>query len=566
MKFHFYTKDTSNYSFDSIIEIMGDEEFESLIGKESIEKILNSDDVIDEIRDYDWDELVENIESLFDMTNDGEFDWNDKTGEYYDFFDKMLHDLICSLEKSDGIVIASYSCELSDEGSSFSNSTLSLYIPNFYCGNGEPVGAQLALNMVECFMKANQWNVGFYDANNVLITDIPAWAKNNMLDIRTIKPIIWFGKNDFIPKCWSITSETSDLFIKQFWGDYYEGALPYICKADDGIGIYYSVWEYGLYYDESIFYNIKSQCPINLNLVNEERANALFNLVASIYNDNKGADFPFVDKDLYLQDVLECRIIVSCPNFNYSYSKPYKFNFMKLEYLNNDIIEDILREDEAYHNSFYYLKDIIINKCDLSSHQDVWKTVEKVVSIIQDDLNNSLICQIIKDDKVLTSVPFVIDLKSKLPLSEIKNIVFIKSLIEFLKRGTWQIGYRNASLLPVIYNAYAQKIPQEGTYPIVWFNDTDEIIGKLGIWPAHEQYMLSLVWKNVSSFCSTVFNNIDVHNKFQGSSLYNELEVEFERIKADCPIQIHSGDNPIDFNELKQLVERTCNYDDTGIV
>ena len=69
----------------------------------------------------------------------------------------------------------------------------------------------------------------------------------------------------------------SDVLYKN-WGDYYEGALPYICNAEDGLGIYYSVWEYGLDYDDSIFDDIKRSCPIDLNLANEDRTNALFNL------------------------------------------------------------------------------------------------------------------------------------------------------------------------------------------------------------------------------------------------------------------------------------------------
>lgn len=286
MKLHFYTKDTASYSFNSIIEIMDDEEFKILNQEESIEQILNGDDVLELISENDWFKLVSEIDMLFDINNDGVFDWIEKTNEYYDFFDLMLHDLRCNLEDDKGDVKSVYSCELSDSRK-FSDAILSLYIPDFYCGNGEPEGAQLALNMVDCFMRDNKWNIGFYDANDVLINDIEDWSKINKLDITTIKPVVWFGKHDIIPECWSITPETTDLFIKQFWADYYEGALPYICNACDGIGIYYSVAEYGLDYDETIFEKIKAGCPINLNLVNENRANALYNLIIQIYNENK---------------------------------------------------------------------------------------------------------------------------------------------------------------------------------------------------------------------------------------------------------------------------------------
>ena len=563
MKLHFFTKETATYSFDSFFEIMEDEEFELLNQNETIESILNSERVIDSIRENDWYDLVNIIDPLFDMTNNGVFDWEEKTCDYYDFYNRMLHELNCNLENNAGEVISTYFCELSDR-LGFSDSILSLYIPNFYCGNGEPEGAQLALKMVECFMESNQWNVAFYDADNELITDIASWSKKHILDIRTIKPIVWFGNNDIIHECWSITPETTDLFIKEFWGDYYEGALQYICNANAGCGIYYSVWEFGLDYDKSIFDDIKNKCPINLELLNENRVNALFNLIIQIYNEHKSTNFPIIEKDCYSEDVLDCIILVKSPIYNYSYTKPYRFKSSKLEHLNNNIIEDILLEDTSYVDSLQFLKEIIIDCCDLSSYKDVWKRVQKVVSTVQDKMNNSLLCQIIKDDKVLSTVPFAIKLGyNYLPISEINNIVFMKSLIDFLKRGSWHIGYKEASQLPSIYNAYAQVVPQEGSYPIVWFNDSDEIVGKLGIWPAHSQYMLSLIWKNVSSFCSTVFNNIDVHNKFQGSSIYNELELEFESIKAKCPIHIHSGNEPIDFNELKQFVERNCCNEDT---
>ena len=287
MNLHFHTRDKSSYSYNSIIKLMEDEKFVALNQKTTAEDILNSDDVYDIISDYDWSELIAAIDSLFDKTTNGVFDWNEKTGEYYDFFNEMLHDLNCSLENDAGEVISLYLCELS-EGYRFHNNVLSLYIPNFYCGNGEPIGAQLALEIAECFMNANQWHVGFYDASEVLITDVASWAKNNTLDVHVITPVVWFGHDDDITECWSITPKTSDLFIKEFWGDYFEGALLHICNADEGLGIYYSVWEYGLEYDSSIFEDIKSRCPINMDLVYEERMKSLYNLIVSICNDNKG--------------------------------------------------------------------------------------------------------------------------------------------------------------------------------------------------------------------------------------------------------------------------------------
>lgn len=540
---------------------MEDEKFVALNQKKSVEDILNSDDIFDLISDNDWSELVTAIDSLFDKTTNGVFDWNEKTGEYYDFFNERLHDLNCSLENKAGVIISVYSCKLSDRYS-FHDHVLSLSIPNFYCGNGEPIGAQLALKMADFFMTANQWHIGFYDAKEVLITDIASWAKNNTLDIRAITPVVWFGLDDDITECWSLTPKTSDLFVKEFWGDYFEGALLHICDSNAGLGIYYSVWEYGLEYDSSIFEDIKYRCPINIDLSNEERTNALYNLIVSIYNDNKGAQFPEIQKDLYLQDVIDCVIEVTCEVYNYSYSKPYRFKPCKLPILNRDNIEEILLEDKAYNDSFNYLEKTIIEKCDLSSCHKVWERVSDVISQVQEQMNSSFICHIYNNEKVLATIPYSIDFKSNsfLPKSEIKNIVFIKSLIEFLKRGSWHTGYREASQLPTIYNAYTQVVLQEGTYPIIWFNDSEEIDGKLGIWPAQEQYMLHLYWESASDFCSHVFNNIEIHNKFRntGSPLYKELEQVFERVKEQCPIRIRKGIKPVDFKELEEVVKRYC--------
>ena len=559
MKLHFYTLDTSPYVFNYYLDIINDDEFKSLLQHEDVDSILNSDDVEDIIRDEYWEELKDVISSLFDLRTNGVFDWNEKTNEYYEHFDRMLHFLNCSLEYDSGDTVKVYSCELSDSRS-FEDDTFSFYIPNFSCGNGEPEGAQLALNIADHFMRANQWHYGFYDANGRLITDIASWAKTNTLDIRTINPVVWFGHDDDIPECWSITPKTTDLFIKEFWGDYYEGALLHICDAAAGLGIYYSVWEYGLDYDSSIFEDIKNRCPINLDLINEDRTNALYNLIVSVYNENRGVQCPVIQKDLYLKDVVDCVIIITSDAFKYSYSKPYRFKPSRLSVLDRDSIEEILLEDTAYRESFTYLKELIEDNCSLSSCENVWKRVREVISQIQARLNKDFICQIQKDGQVLVTIPYSVDLMSKsfLPITEIDTVVFIKSLIEFLKRGSWHVGYKKASELPKIYNAYAQTIPQDGVYPVVWFNDSEAINGKLGIWPAQEQYMLHLCWESASSFCSHVFNNIEVHNTFRnaGSPLYGELDEEFERVKERCPIHIKPGKEPVDFQELEEVVKR----------
>lgn len=560
MKLHFFTDKNAPYSFDYYIDIMSDEEFNQLSLDDTIIDILNSEDVLDCISDSDLGDLVvEAIDPMFDMSTNGMFDWNEKTGEYYDLFDAMLQELLCTTENDAGEIIKQFNCAL-DEFYDFTDSTFSFSPTNFYSGNGEPIGAQLALNIVDVFMKGNCWHIGFYDSNDNLITDIAKWSQNNILNIKTIKPIVWFGRSDEVSECWSLTPDTSDLFVKKFWGDYYEGALPFICKADDGI--YYSTFEYGLEYDYSIFEeDIKNSCPINIDLEKEERANALFNLISRIYNENKPKEYPIVDNDIYLRDVIDCKIVVSSYSFNYSYTKRYMFNSNDLNKLNKDIIEDILREDDTYNESFHYLKDKIIDICNLNSCVSVWETVKATILLVQQQFNKSLSCHIYREEDIVQTVPFEIELDAwKIPMKEIQNVVFIKSLIEFFKRGRWHIGFKEASKLPQIRNAMAEVIEQNGTYPIVWFNDTEEIDGRMGIWPAQQQYMLSLTWENVSAFCSRVFLNNDVWNEYRysGSALYKELETEFERVKSECPIHISNDKEPVDFDELLRVASARC--------
>ena len=558
MKLHIYTKESASYSFDCTIEIMDDEEFDKLLQDSTIVDVLNSDEVTSIIENSDFAyDLRDAIDPLFNMESNGEFDWNEKTCEYYDLFNKHVKDCICQVEMESGKIIKQYQCVHDDCYFTFSEDCFSFCLPNFYSGNGEPIGAQLALEMVDMFMKSCHWHIGLIDSEDRLVSNISSWAKDNILDLSSIKPIVWFGKEDIVTNCWSITPDTRDLFIKTFWGNYFEGALTYICKADEGLGIYYSVWEYGLYYDPKVFVSIKENCPINIDLPNVDRTNALYNLIISIYNENKAEELPEIDIDIYSKQVIGCEVILKSEALNYIYSKPYKFHSNSLLKVDQDFIKDILWEDESYRNSFVYLKDSIIDKCDLSSCEEVGKTVWAAISDVQDCLDKSLICQIQSRNKLLKKIPLTIKLgHNNLPVEEIYNDVFIKSLIEFFKRGYWHIGYKDSSELPEIRNAMAQIIPQNGVYPVVWFNDTDEVNGKTGIWPAQQQYMLSLTWKTASDFCSHVYNNNAVHNNYRnkGAKLYKDLETEFERIKAECPIHLMDGNNPVNFEELCKVV------------
>ena len=286
MKLHFYTKESASFSFETHIDIIEDEEFRAFLQEESVDDILNDDFFRESLIDVDLSDLEIAISSMFDMTTNGVFDWNEKTGEYYDLFKRMIRFLNCNVEYDSGEVVSIYDCELSWTYH-VNDKTLYLMLTCFYCDNGEPIGAQLALDLVECFIKANNWNIGFYDAAGILVTDIASWAKKNKLNTQVITPIVWFGHHNDVQKCWSITPNTSDSFIESFWNNYFEGALEYICNASAGIGLYYSVWEYGLNYDESLFDGVKSRCPIDLGCTDVERANALYNLIVSIYNENK---------------------------------------------------------------------------------------------------------------------------------------------------------------------------------------------------------------------------------------------------------------------------------------
>ena len=176
MKFHFYTKEGCPYNFEYYIDICSDEEFTSSVNAHNLLTILNAEDICDLLSDEDWSDLSSLIHSLFDMSINGVFDWEDKTDEYYDHYDQMLHYLICDLEFDSGQVLESFAGSLSDKRE-FANGEFSICLDDFYAGNGEPTGARLALNLVDNFIRSNQWNIGFFDQDKKLISDIASWSK-----------------------------------------------------------------------------------------------------------------------------------------------------------------------------------------------------------------------------------------------------------------------------------------------------------------------------------------------------------------------------------------------------
>lgn len=294
---------------------------------------------------------------------------------------------------------------------------------------------------------------------------------------------------------------------------------------------------------------------MDLGLSNVNRSNALYNLITNIYNDNRSTGVLYVPTDLYLQDVIDCTIIIKNDDFDYLYSKPYRFKSTKLSELSNYDINDILFEDSAYIESFEYIKRIIEDNCNLESCYEVWKRTRVLLSHIQERFNNSLTCSIIHGDNKVIEIPYPVDIESFISLSEVNTIVFMKSLIAFLQRGRWHLKYIDAQDLPEIRNEYNKVIPQSGTYPVAWFNDSDDIDAKLDIWPAKSQYILYLTWKSVSDFCSHVYGDINVGNKYNYSDnpIYLELDKVFESVKAQCPVSIRKDPHPVDFDELERI-------------
>lgn len=195
MKLHFYTDKGSSYSYDDIMDLdMKDDdilssykEYIAAHGKSSgsytIEEYLSdnySEDIVELLSDCDCCDLQDAIDGLFFYSTNGQFDWGDVTGSYYNNFDKMVSELKCDLQFDNDSIVSSFSAILNDGFSFVSSHSIELCLSNFYSGNGEPVGATATLEIIDKFMNNHSWHSGFYDKGN-LITDIKEWSKSNQL-------------------------------------------------------------------------------------------------------------------------------------------------------------------------------------------------------------------------------------------------------------------------------------------------------------------------------------------------------------------------------------------------
>lgn len=206
-------------------------------------------------------------------------------------------------------------------------------------------------------MDSNDWNIGFFDKNGTLISDnnISTISEDNMCSLSEMKPVIWFGTKDVVTNCWSITPETEDSFIKDFWGEYYDGAMNFIFKADSSF-FYYTVCEYSLDYDSKLFEKIKANCPIDLNLPQAERNNALHDLVKSEYL-------------YYFEDRVKCLLELAAYKYVESVYKNW-YNDFYLQSVDGLIQEEIDKLDPQKH--FY------VNSFDENRHPYKDKLYEQV--------------------------------------------------------------------------------------------------------------------------------------------------------------------------------------------
>lgn len=72
MNLHFFTKEGSPFHYDATVELIEDIDSLETFQLEDLEDVLNQDDVLDALMDFDWMDLIEIIDAFFDKTTNGQ--------------------------------------------------------------------------------------------------------------------------------------------------------------------------------------------------------------------------------------------------------------------------------------------------------------------------------------------------------------------------------------------------------------------------------------------------------------------------------------------------------------
>lgn len=114
--------------------------------------ILIQDELLASLENFNWEEVRDTIDNLFIIPDCGEFDWEDECTRYYNHFENMVSYLKCILESDSGSTLAEFDVKFSDDFK-FQGDKLYTSFPCFYCGNGEKEGTELALCIIENYMR-----------------------------------------------------------------------------------------------------------------------------------------------------------------------------------------------------------------------------------------------------------------------------------------------------------------------------------------------------------------------------------------------------------------------------
>ena len=285
MKLKLLSKDTTPVRFEDLIELTDDLEIISK-GMDVDANMFNNDKFlkffINDINNIWWDpgceNLMEWIDSQFDYTSKGEFSWECWSDEYYELHNQLMSHLMCYVISDNGDILREFKCKLAVDGVRVNliNNIIELPLPDFYTGNGELAGVKLAMRLIEHFIISNVWHIGLIDENGQLASDNELLQNSNA---QKLTPIVWFGLEESPTECWSITTETTDEELEEFWGDYI--SFEIVCGADSMFD--YTIMEYGEDFDHRLFDHVKTTCPINLKASKGEREKALWDLILKSY-------------------------------------------------------------------------------------------------------------------------------------------------------------------------------------------------------------------------------------------------------------------------------------------